>query len=452
MSKLPHNTTAEASVVGAVLVRPSLLDELTLQGAEFYDPRHRTVYACALGLRGQQKPVDHASVCAELERAGKLAPLGGLAFVGELVDAATPYSTTHLAREIADCHLQRQVIERASEIATKGLAGGLSGEELLAELERLVSGIQVAGPDTTVDVGTAYAQLVPEYLRTVEAAERGELVSLKLRTGIAAVDQLLGGGLPKASSVVVAGRPSMGKSAFVRSLADSINQLGGRVHYFSTEDTLRALVYRQLADHGDLDLGHLWSMKLGRLELQRLIAAANDLGERRGWLVQTTRGIRIADLCRQVRRHRRSNKTDLVVVDYAQIISAPGRTEYEQVSAVSRACAELAANEDVTVVLCSQISRESEKSDNKRPTLGQLKGSGSLEQDAEVVLLMHRPEYYLSQRTEDNTPRHQQLLEQWRGLGQVICAKAKNGPTGDAVLAWDAKSATYRDRGGRRTW
>jgi replicative DNA helicase len=446
VKSLPSNGAAEAAVIGSVMQRRELLDELSLKPSDFYDPRHREVYAAVQALFAAHKPVDPSTVSVELERAGKLEGLGGVSFLSELLDQGAPYLGT-AAAEVADCALRRRVIERASEVVAAGLSGRVNGEALLDELARALSGLEEGRTDVdpTVELGEQVEGFLVKYTKAHAAAQAGEQVSLKLRTGIGAVDRLLRGGLPKSNAVVLAGRPSMGKSAMARGLADSVNLLGNGIHYFSTEDSLEALIMRQLADAADLDLGKLWELGIGRIEMQALIEVANDLKQRRNWKVEDTRGLHIDKLMRRVARHRKKNNTRLVVVDYAQIVDAPGRSEYEQVSAVSRACSKLAANEGVSVLLLSQISRKSEENDAQRPTMANLKGSGSLEQDAEVVLLLHRPEYYLAKRASDKGDTSQ-LVEQWRGLGILICEKAKNGPTGEVVLGWDGKSATYRDR------
>jgi replicative DNA helicase len=445
--RMPQNVSAEVAVVGSAMVFREVLDAMTLKPSDFYDPRHAAVFAAIQALYSANKPTDLSAVSTELERAGKLAGVGGLAFLAELTAEASP-EVSVAVRQVADTALQRRVIQRASEVMTKGLAGGLSGDELLEELERATTGLESSTPDPTAELGVHAAREFVTYAKALSARQAGEPVSLKLRTGIGAFDRLMRGGLPLCNVTILGGRPSQGKSALARSIASSVNLVScgeDGVHYLSTEDSIRALVLRQLADEADLDLGKLWDLDVSQIDFQRLMACAQDLSKRRGWLVETTRGISAQEIARRVRRHKRANRTKLVVVDYAQIISAPGKTEYDRLTAVSQTLSRMAENEGVSVLLLSQINRDSEKNDANRPTMANLKGSGSLEQDAECVLLVHRPEYYLAKRDAD-TGSAQERLDRWRGLGLVILEKAKNSPCGEITLSWDAKSATYRDR------
>lgn len=447
----PHNADAEASVLGAILLRNEAIDQVELRPDEFYDPRHRELFAAMRSLSVARKPIDPLTVEAELTRSDKLASVGGLTFISEVMDSVpTADNIAHYAELVADAALKRRAIVVLSEIAERGFREDVSGDELMTELVTAGARIGAARKDVAVSARDAARETLGTLSAALEAKRRGEQVSLKLQTGIAALDALLRGGISIGNTTLIAGRPSQGKSALARGIASSINLQGHGVHYFTPEDTRDALVMRQLADEADVDLAKLWSLDVGALEWSAVTSAADAIYQRgRRWLIDDSRGISIEEVAMRVRRRREENGTKLVVLDYVQIVRAPGRTPQERIAAVSEGVADIARKEGVAVLLLSQLNRESDKRDDNRPTLSDLRGAGELEQDAETVLIVHRPEHYLLQKDQDNSAVQEQL-RLWRGLGEILCVKAKNGPTGRTALVWDAKSATYRDRGARR--
>jgi len=439
-------------VLGAILLRNEALDQLELRADEFYDPRHREVFAAARVLQAAHKPIDAVTLEAELARAEKLAAVGGIGFLSELLDATpTADNIAYYAAAVADSALKRRVIVQASEVAARGFRDDVSGEELLADFYGAATRIEQPGRDTTTTMRDAARDTYAELERGMQARARGEQPELQLPTGIETLDALLNGGLPRGNMHIIAGRPSMGKSALARGIAASVNRRGGGVHVITTEDTKRSYVRRQLADDADLDLGRLTSLDLDRLEWGHVVAATDDLMRRDRWLLDDVRSVSIADIALKVKRHRKTNRTELVVIDYAQLLAAERGVRYEsrehQVSEIAKKAARLAGDENVVVLLLSQLNRENEKREDKRPTLADLRGSGELEQAADVVLMVHRPEWYLDKLKDSGNSNVDRQLELWRGRGQILLEKGKNMRAPNmTVLQWDAKSATYRDR------
>jgi replicative DNA helicase len=448
----PHSADAEASVLGAVLLRNDALDVIELRAEEFYDPRHREVFAAARALQSKHRPIDPVTIEAELERSGKLAAVGGLGFLSELMGSVpTADNVEHYAAIVADAALKRRVIVAASEIAARGFRADLSGEELLGEFYSSATQIEQPTRDSGVLMADIARETYFELEKSLAARDRGERPDVALATGIATLDALLNGGFPRGNMHIIAARPSMGKSALARGICASANAQGAGVHVFSTEDKRGAYVRRQFADDADVDLGRLTSVGLDRIEWGRVVAAANDLTKRERWMVDDVRGISISDIALKVKRRRKELRTELVVIDYAQLLVGERGVRYEsrehQVSEIAKKAARLAGDENVVVLLLSQLNRDSEKRDDKRPSLADLRGSGELEQAADVVLMLHRPEWYLLKQLESGNANVDRQLDMWRGKGQVLLEKGKNMRAPNAtVLQWDAKSATYRDR------
>jgi replicative DNA helicase len=442
-----HNVDAEASVLGAVMLRSDVLDDLALTEWDFFHLPHHALFAAMRTLRARKQPVDAITVSDELQRTGHLAAVGGLSALSEMVRRTpTADNVEHYARIVADHALRRRVAIAVAEVEAAAAKDDQPGEQLLGALLTTLGAVELPRRDESLTMREAAKKCFLELGQAIDAKRRGEIVSLKLRTGIGSLDALLRGGLPVGNVTILAGRPSQGKSALARSIADQVNAAGDGVHVFSTEDTTKAYVMRALADHGDVDLAKLWDLDVNELEWRRVSVAADTLFQRDRWVIDEARGLTIAELQLRVRRKRRANRTKLVVIDYAQIIRAPGERQHERIAAVSQGAADLAREEGCAVLLLSQLNRENEKREGNRPTLADLRGAGELEQDADVVLMVHRPEYYLRKQDLDD-PKVAKQLELWAGLGLVICEKNKNGPTGQVSLGWDAKSATYRDRG-----
>jgi replicative DNA helicase len=454
----PHDADAEASVLGAVLLRNDALDQVELAAEEFYDPRHREVFAAMRSLQAKRRPIDPVTLEGELARTDKLLSVGGLSFVSELMDIVpTADNVAHYAASVADAALKRRVIVSASEVAARAFRADVTGDEILGEYYTAATRIEKRGRDTALTMRDASKKYFLELGSALEAKARGEKVSLALSTGLATLDCMLNGGLPRANMHILAGRPSMGKSALARTISGNVNAIGrlngidDGVHVISAEDTAKAYVMRQFADEAEVDLGRLWNLDVSRLEWQSVSAAASSLYEQREhWIIDDARGLSIADVALRVKRKKRENRTAMVVIDYAQLLSPVRGARYEsreqEIAAVSKGAADLARDEDVVVMLLSQLNRNGQKREDQRPTLEDLRGSGALEQDADVVLMVHRPEWYLEKQDGDN-PDVRRQLDLWRGKGQVLLEKGKNMRAPNrTVLQWDGKSATYRDR------
>jgi replicative DNA helicase len=448
----PHDASAEAAVLGAVFLRNDALDQVELRAEEFYDPRHREVFAAMRSLQAMRRPIDPVTLEGELVRTDKLAAIGGLSFLSELLDQVpTADNVAHYAAAVADAALKRRVIVAASEIAARGFRDDVGGEELLADFHGAASRIETPARDTVMSMRDAARETYFELEAAVKARDAGVAPNLALATGIATLDALLNGGFPRANMHIIAARPSMGKSALARGIAASVNRMGGGIHVFSPEDKRGAYVRRQIADDADLDLGRLTSMSIDRIEWARTIDACDGLMHRDRWLIDDQRSISIADIALKVKRRRKENQTKLVVIDYAQLLAGERGVRYESrehaTSEIAKKAARLAGDEDVTVLLLSQLNRDSEKREDKRPTLADLRGSGELEQAADVVLMLHRPEWYLEKQRDSGNANVERQLELWRGKGQILLEKGKNMLAPNmTVLQWDAKSATYRDR------
>lgn len=427
--KLLHNAKAEQSLIGAVLLDPTVLDRVDLSAdsaGEFYDRRHQAVWRALHALRAAGKPIgDPAMIAGEL---GDLAePVGP--YVYELFSAtsdAAPENAAHYADEIRDHAITRRALEVIGEITASNLTGG---ELVAAALQRLGS----LGGQERLDPSVTMAEAARETVKdVVDAQYRQDLhggQAWGISTGFDDVDRHLGG-LQRGVVTILAGRPSMGKSALARTLADNIasRKDGGGVHVFSSEDSRRAYTLRALSDRARIPLRRLRGLQLRGPDFADLERAADALADRTNWRIDDSTGLSSAQIGMRVRRHRKALKTSLVIVDYVQLLREPNaRDRRLEVEAAATSLVDLARKENVALLLLSQLSRECEKRDDKRPLLSDLRESGALEQVADAVMFLYRPEVYDE-----------------KGEPELLIRKNKHGQRGVIHLAWDSDTATYR--------
>jgi len=442
----PHvsqSSEAERAILGAVILsNGEVLDRVSLDPGLFFDPRHRDVAEAARRLHSERKPVDTISLHDAL---GPRSP--GLGFLSELLEGVvTADNAGHYAGIVRHHALTRRVAMAAGEI----LSCGLEGEELLGKALAVIGRIESHKPDTAKPMRDV-VQAVFKRLDAINAGKQQGRKAWGLPMGFGELDELMGG-IPPGVVTILAGRPSHGKSSLARSLADNANAEGVGVHVFTMEDSAESYGFRQLADAARMDLQRLRNADIRRGDMDAINFAAGNLNQREGWLVDDSAGLGSAEIAMRVRRHRHRNKTRLVVVDYVQLMrerEARRGDKQDEVAKAAEGMQRLARDEGVAVLLLSQLSRESERRDDKRPMLSDLRESGVLEQIADVVMFAFRPDRYLDPDAKPGSKARQEW-DDWAGKGMVIVGKNKHGQTGQVVMAFDAPTATYRPMTYRR--
>lgn len=426
-------------VMAAIWSTEALPDEL--DPAAFGNSRHRLVLEAVLFLRGQSKRPTANLIFSLLKEWGKI---GGWSEL-ELAEtygkrSAMTRSTANDWATVVDYHATRRVVAALADIS--GQAGVMGAEDLLGLAYEKLSALRVGRLEDASTIGDVVKGTLKDLHARWEASERGEGSVYGIPTGLADLDELMGG-ISEGTVTIVAGRPSHGKSSLTRTIADNANRLGCGVHVFSIEDRKGTYGMRLLADHARIDLGRLRVMKgVTRGELAGLSEAASKAFKRTNWLVDDSAGLTAAQIAMRIRRQKRTNQTRLVVVDYVQLIDDPrARDMKEQVGRAIKTLANVARDEGVAMVVLSQLSRDLEKREDKRPVLSDLRETGELEQVAESVVFIMQPTAYL----DPNNKSHAEKLERWNGRGLAIVAKHKNSAKGQVELAWDAPTATYRD-------
>ncbi len=440
----PQNIDAERALLGALLSEPARIPEVAeiLQAGDFHDARHDTVYAVLLAMAERTAPIDFVSVGEALVQVGKFQQVGGRAYLAELSSCVTSAAhVKHHARIVAETALLRKLISESGEIIREAFTTRPDGDNVPKLLDMAEHRIyQIAGSRDRGDAVPIAKAVAETFKRIDSSAHRSGLTGLS--SGYYELDELLCG-FNQGDLIVVAARPSMGKTALVLNFIDHAADpdhtpewLGHQpvVLLFSLEMGQQSIVRRMLCARARVDAHKLRTGRLPAEEYGELTRAAGEL-QRLHIFIDDTPGISAMALRSRARRIQQKHGLDMIVVDYLQLMSHPkAESRQQEISNISRSLKELARELNVPVIALSQLSRAVEARDNKRPQLSDLRESGSIEQDADVVLLLYRDEYYNRDVPEN------------KGQAELLCAKQRNGPTGDVMLQFNGSIMRFENR------
>ncbi len=431
---VPHNPEAERACLGAVLLSNSAFNEVALDPEDFHSWAHKAIWTAYRRILDGGRQIDTVTVMDELIRA-QVQSVGGVE-ISEILSAPfAPANVEYYAAIVRRDSIRRRLMKVLSALHGAVQEPDAEPTELLARAYRMLAEVRVGGECRGVNIGEAVKEAFKDFQKALDTG-----TTWGIPTGLDSFDEKLGG-LQVGVVTVVAGRPSQGKSSLVRTLCDGANERGAGVHVFTPEDNRKTYALRALADHSRVNLEKLRTLKgINRGELDALHFAANQLYQRERWLISDHTGISSGDIGLQVRRDKAENKTRVVVVDYVQLLrerDVRRDNRKANVEIALEGLLDLARRENVAVLVVSQLSRECEKRDDKRPMLSDLRETGELEQCAEVVIACYRDEYYNPESKD-------------KGTGEILVLKNKNGRTGRIRMAWDADTATFRPLAGRR--
>jgi replicative DNA helicase len=417
---LPHSEAAERSLLGAVLVDNDQFEraqEILSHGA-FYAPRHQKIFRALERLVESGTALDVVTLKAELERAGQLEEIGGPAYLAELIQGVPrSANVAHYARIVREKDVLRELIRRTQAILQSALAGRGPLDELLDEAERAI--LQVA--EERLRTGFVPLRVTAEEsLKAIEELTRRRELITGVATGYPELDEMTAG-LQPGDLVILAARPAMGKTSLALNIASHAALTHGKtVGVFSLEMSHRQLFFRLLSGEGQVDAHRLRTGRVDREQWQRIIRVFARLTAAPIFLDDTP-GVGVMEMRAKTRRLRREHGLDLLVVDYLQLMRGRGRHENRQqeISEISRSLKELAKELNVPLLALSQLSRAPEqRGGDRRPQLSDLRESGAIEQDADVVMFLFREEVY--KRDDPDL----------QGKAELILAKQRNGPTG----------------------
>ncbi|MFN3308676.1 MAG: replicative DNA helicase [Anaerolineales bacterium] len=430
---IPYNREAEEAVLGSVLINPEAYFEVAsfLRPEDFYLVRHRWIWECFTRLYETRTPIDSLTVTEELARRGQLEEAGGAAYISYLsTNVPTSLHAQTYGRIVEAASIRRQMMSAANQIAKLAIKEDTTVEDIMDEAEKAIFGVSERRLER--DLKTIRAVLGEYYDHLEEIVLRGEEMA-GIPTGFIDLDRLLVG-LQPSDFIIVAGRPGMGKTAFLLSVAKYVAQVKRKhVAIFSMEMSNEQLVQRLLSQETGIDSQKLRTAQLDADEWQVLTQAIESLRNVQIFLDDTP-ALTPLQMRTKCRRLHLEFGLDLVLVDYLQLMSSGMRHEnrVQEVSYLSRNMKILARELNVPVVVAAQLSRAVEQRADKEPQLSDLRESGSLEQDADVVIFLHRPAEY------KNDPLKQSIIE-------LRVAKHRNGPVGSLELVFRDKIAKFEN-------
>jgi replicative DNA helicase len=430
--KPPWSEDAEQAVLGAMLLdADAIVRALELvDETMFYREAHRRIFRAMLALHQQGAVLDPLTLANELERQDGLAAAGGKDYIGTLLDVVpTAANVEYHLKIVKEKALRRRLIEIAQGLVVEAHESGADAADLLDLAEHRI--FQVSQQRGTTNFWRIKQLLWPAMERIEKLREGGPLSGVP--TGFVDLDKITLGFQPS-DLIIIAARPSMGKTAFVLNIAQYAAVEGNvPTAIFSLEMSKESLIQRMLASEGFIDAQRLRSGKLNSQDHSNLAKAAALLGQAPIW-IDDTPGLTLLEIRSRARRLKSQEGIRMVIVDYLQLIQGPMNSESRQqeISQISRSLKILAKELDIPVVALSQLSRAPEQrtGENKRPQLSDLRESGAIEQDADVVMFIYRPEMY--PRSADEPGNASKLADGTpiEGLAEIIVQKQRNGPTG----------------------
>ena len=433
MAVPPHNMEAEESVIGAAMLSPDAANEALelLRPEDFYKPVHQLIFEAIVGLFDGNQPIDAITVADALRRTEQLDRIGGVTYLTSLLERVpTTSNIVYYAGIVDETASRRRLMRAGADVGALAMETDVPIEEVIDRAEAKVFAVAER------QVGEGLLPVGPMLQQALEKIEelgtRGADIT-GLATGFRDLDKMLTG-LQPANLVVVAARPSMGKSALALNIAQHVAENGNPVAVFTLEMSREEVVARLLSSMASVDSSRLRTGQLGPELWQKVVREASKLYQMPLY-VDDSPGLTVTAIRAKSRRLARHKGLGLVVVDYMQLMQGPSRSESRQqeIAEISRSLKNLARELHMPVIAVSQLNRALEQRENKRPRLGDLRESGAIEQDADIVLFIYRDEYYNPEKTDS------------LGIAEVNVAKHRAGAVGNVMMTFAAEFTRFRN-------
>ena len=462
----PHSIEAEQQLLGAILTNNDLFDRIAqiLRAEHFYDPVHARIFETAAARIAKNNLASPVTLKAFLEDDAGLAELGGPAYLMRLAGAAiSSFAVRDYAEMIYDLAIRRELIDVGNEIAAKAARVDVQSEpkEQIVEAEQKLYALAEQGQ--TEQGFQSFLTAVTDAVKVANAAYQREGGLAGVSTGLIDMDKKLGG-LHRSDLLILAGRPSMGKTSLATNVAFNIARAykkgitasgeegaidGGVVGFFSLEMSAEQLASRILSEVAEIPSNQIRRGDFTESEFRRIVDAAKEL-EAAPLFIDDTPALPISQLAARARRLKRTHGLDALFVDYLQLVRGTGRSEnrVNEISEITMGLKAIAKELDIPVVALSQLSRQVENREDKRPQLSDLRESGSIEQDADVVMFVFREEYYKEREKPgdhelDKMAIWQDEMERLHGKAEVVIGKQRHGPIGTVELSFEGQFTRF---------
>jgi replicative DNA helicase len=436
LSLPPNSVQAEQALLGGLMLDNSAWEKIAdlVTEGDFYRPDHRLIFAAISTLAGRRQPFDAITISDFLDSRSELADAGGLGYLGSLVrDTPSAANVTDYARIIRDRALLRELIETGNNIVGSAFhTEGRPATELVDQAERRILEIAQHGQRQ----GSGFVHLRDILGQTIDRLDvlhqsGGSITGVS--TGFGRFDEF-SAGLQRGDLIVIAGRPSMGKTTLALNIAENAALGAGLpVAVFSMEMSVDQLALRMISSLGRVDQAHLRNGRFGDEEWPRINGAIRQMAEAKIF-IDDTPAMTPTEVRSRARRLQREHGLDLIVVDYLQLMRVAGNSENRatEISEISRSLKALARELKVPVIALSQLNRSVEQRQDKKPVMSDLRESGAIEQDADMIVFIYREEVY-----NQNTPR--------KGIADINIAKQRNGPIGEFPLTFLGKYTRFEN-------
>jgi len=429
----PQNIEAETAVLGSMLLDREAISQAIelLNEFCFYRDAHRKIYSAITRLYNENRAVDIITVSEELKKTNSLDDIGGPAcLAGIAASVPTSANILHYAKIVKEKMVLRNLISSATQIISECHDPTKEVDHLLDKAEQMI--FDIASKKVESRVATL-KDVIKDSIETIDNLYQRKEHITGVATGFRDLD-VKTAGLQPSDLIVIAGRPSMGKSAFASCIAEHVSVVEKKpVAFFSLEMAKEQLVQRMLCSHAKVDAHKVRTGFLSQADWPRLVTAAGKLSEAPVY-IDDSPGISVMEIRAKARRLKAQHDIKLIVLDYLQLMQGPAKSENRQqeISEISRSLKALARELNVPLIAISQLSRAVEQRSDHRPQLSDLRESGAIEQDADLVILLLREEYYNA--TEEN-----------KGLAEVIIAKQRNGPVGSLNLTFVSEHMRFEN-------
>ncbi|RPG22334.1 MAG: replicative DNA helicase [Phycisphaera sp. TMED9] len=435
----PHAMEAEISLLGSMILDPRVIADIiniVKTGGDFHRPAHTILFDLMIECYDKTASLDVVQLHQILSDKSLLDEVGGMDYLVHLAESVpTAANATRYARLVREKATLRELITAAGETLRDAHQVELEVVEVLEAAEKRIFQIAEQREQQTA---SSLNVLLDEVMKSIEDSDGSRFNGVP--SGFSELDEMLNG-LQRGELLILAARPSMGKTAFALNIAEQMAISGHPTAIFSLEMGKQQLVQRMLCARSRIDSQRMRRGQLRDEDYKRLMAACNDLSDAPVY-IDDTPGLTLLQLRSKARRMKDRHNIGAIVIDYLQLMSAGGRVESRQleVSEISRGVKAMAREINVPVLCLSQLNRAAEQREGHRPRMSDLRESGAIEQDADVVMMLHREEYY-----HKAEPEWAEQNPDKAGIAEVIVAKQRNGPTGVVTLGWNAQSTRFQD-------
>ena len=430
----PHSVESEQSILGSIILDKDAIITVaeTINPSDFYKEAHKIIYESMLRLNSNNEPIDLITLIEELRKEGHLDNVGGISYLTSLSTIVpTTSNVKYYANIVKEKSVMRQLIKASNEIINLGYDASTDVQEILDKAEKNIFDISQEKSGDDIQPINVVLQDTFDMIEKL-CTEKSDVTGIT--TGFADLNKKING-LQRTDLILLAARPAMGKTAFSLNLVQNAALKGdASVAVFSLEMSKEQLVQRMLSAQSNVELSKIKTGNLGESDWPRIIDGMAVLSEA-NIFIDDTPGIKISEIRSKCRRLKIEKGLDLILIDYLQLMEGEGKNENRQqeIAKISRSLKILAKELDCPVVALSQLSRSPELRKDHRPILSDLRESGSIEQDADIVMFLYRDEYYHDDSEKKN-------------IGEVIVAKNRHGETGSVELVWFGQVQKFADK------